>query len=328
MRFGSYAKVSERGNPSSPHPLFPRMREPIFTPSVVPAYAGTHLHPIRCSRVCGNPSSPHPLSSRMRGPIFPYPLGHLHPRRGVPCGRPSCVAHTSPFRSPHERGIPSSSPPLSSRMRGPIFVPSVVLAYAGTHLHPLSCPHERRIPSSSPPLSSRMRGPIFVPSVVLAYAGTHLHPLSCPRVCGDPSSPTPSVTSTPVGASLVGARPVLPTHPPPLSSRMRGPIFVPSVVLAYAGTHLHPLSCPHERGIPSSPHPLSSRMRGPIFVPSVVLAYAGTHLRPLSCPREGGDPSSPPLLSSRMQEPIFAPSLVLAYAGTHLPLPPQSPPLP
>ena len=315
MRFGSYAKVSERGNPSSPHPLFPRMREPIFTPSVVPAYAGTHLHPIRCPRVCGDPSSPTPS-------VTSTPVGAslVGARPVLPTHPPSVLltnagSHLHPIPCPRVCGDPSSPPPLSSRMRGPIF------PYPLGHLHPRrgvpcgrpSCvahtspfrsPHERGIPSSSPPLSSRMRGPIFVPSVVLAYAGTHLRPLSCPRVCGDPSS----------------------SHP--LSSRMQEPIFTPSVVLAYAGTHIRPIRCPRECGNPFSPPLLSSRMREPIFAPSLVLAKAGTHLRPLSCPRVCGDPSSPHPLSSRMREPIFTPSLVLAYAGTHLPLPPQSPPPP
>ena len=89
------------------------------------------------------------------------------------------------------------------------------------------------------------------PSRVLADAGTHPRP----RGCGDPS---PSENPPP-------QRRKRESIPPPLSSRMRGPISSPT----------SKSDAPSGRPIP---HPLSSRMREP--TPSRVLAYAGTHPHP------------------------------------------------
>ena len=111
-----------------------------------------------------------------------------------------------------------------------------------------------------------------------------LPPLPCPREGGDPSHSV--------------------MHPPPVSSRRRGPIpFPPPPVLAKAGTH------------PPSviPPPVSSRKAGTHPLPSF----------PLPCPREGGDPSPsvvPPPVSSRRRGPI--PSVV---PPPYSPLLPQSP---
>ena len=131
-------RAYEGGNTSEPvdtsHPL------PICHPSFVLAYAGTHpLLPLRLV-------------------ILAQSLAPVHTRAGI---------HRS--RSTLPIPYPSVTPPLSSRMRGPIpFSPCVSSfprracppcirgrEYIGAGRHFPSLTHQ-----SPPPLSSRMRGPI------------------------------------------------------------------------------------------------------------------------------------------------------------------------
>ena len=255
---------------------------------------------------------------------FNYPpLAHAladagtHPaffRRGAPCG--------------------SLPPPVSSQMRGPIRPSSV-----GAHLvgvFPLPCPHGCGDPSR------------------LSSVGAHLvgaFPLPCPRGCGDPSrllpqgstlwAPSPSRVPRgcgdpsrllPQGRTLWVLSPsrVLAdagTHPaffrrgvpcgclpPPVSSRMRGPIPPSS-----AGAHLvgaFPFPCPRRCGDPSRLLPQGSTLWVPS--PSRVLADAGTHpaffRRGVPCGR------LPPPVSSRTRRPI-PPSSAGAYLVGAFPLP-------
>ena len=158
--------------------------------------------------------------------------------------------------------------------------------------------------------------------------GVQTHPPRCPRGCG--------------------------THPPSLSSRMRGPI--PLVVLADAGTHPHPVSSRMWEPIPlgvladAGTHPLdvdsdATGVRYSRVEPAPVKTDAGTHPHALSsrmresiptrCPRVCVNPSPPVVpadagtlphpLSSRMRGPIptryprVEPAPVKTDAGIHPP---------
>ena len=170
------------------------------------AHAGTHPPFLTFTR---NPRTL-PLSSRMRGPIPPPPVIPLKIDASIllkPTLLTTCRGGSRTARS--FKPSLCSSPYVASPY------PSLILAYAGTHLRPhsrcsreggnpsfppvASSPIERPswVPSSHPTrtrnprthsLSSRMREPIprSSPSPVI------LAPLVCPRVCGDPSLLLPS----------------------------------------------------------------------------------------------------------------------------------------
>ena len=170
----------------------------------------------------------------MRGPIFVVPVQSL-PRDYLPslpcprgCGDPSPLF-------PRKTCPATISPPLSPRMRGPIpVVPAQSLPR--DYLPSLPCPRGCGDPSPLVPTQNLPRD--YLPS------------LPCPRECGDPSPSFPRKTC-----------PVI-ISPPSLSSRMRGPVPLPSPTPTGAATHLRPL----------------------------VLADAGTHPTPPIChskvPRE------------------------------------------
>ena len=187
-----------------------------------------------------------------------------------PLGAPS----TPPTYSPPPA---AESSPKTSSTTNPNPSPSfVVLADAGTHLSSF----RPRLPSLrhsrvEPALVKTGAGthPLPLPSVVLADAGPILVPHPISRR-GSPRGP-PSLTFTPAPSP----------HPYPLSSRMRGPIPVPTRrACPRENGGGGPILIPHptsRRGVPRGrpsltftpapsphPYPLSSRMRGPICRPS------------------------------------------------------------
>ena len=273
----------------------PRRRGPIpfrYSPSRVLAKAGTHPTPLfrlpPCPREGGDPSHsviPPPLSFRAEprnlvagfspssSAIFPLP------QLPLPCYHPPMEILPSP-----------SSPPVSSRRRGPIPLrhsPSRVLAKAGTH--PLRHSPSRVLakagthppPVIPPPVSSRRRGPIpsVIPPPLSFRAEPRTHPtpsfpLPCPREGGDPSHsviPPPTCHSEQRrGISLPGlASPLLPSvH----CRNSPSPVSIP----------------PWKYSLPLPSPSVSSRRACPRE------GKAGTHPTPsslLPCPREGGDPS-------------------------------------
>ena len=177
------------------------------------------------------------------------------------------VARLAPIPHPLSSRMHEPLPPtVSSRMRGPIPPSS-----AGAHLvgaFPLPCPRgcgaHRLLP----------RGPR--PSSAGAYL-VGAFPLPCPRGCDDPSrllpqgrtlwAPSPSRVLADARTHPAFFRRGVPCGrlPPPVSSRMRGPIRPSS-----AGAHLvgvFPLPCPRGCGDPSpySPvSPLIEQVRQPV----------------------------------------------------------------
>ena len=224
-------------------------------------------------------------------------------------------------------------------------------------------PHDQFPPS---PLSSRMRGPIPLPSTPVHVSGETSPAIPCSRECGDPSpSRQPPSTFRakphPLSRALANAG----THPPPVNPRPRfGAKYSPAchserssprmsfwtyrsgvpnltsrprfgrnltrypVALANAGTHPPPVNPRPRFGRNLTRYPVLSRMRGPIPLPSTPVHVSGETSPALPCSRECGDPSPSRQPPSTFRAKPHPPSRVLANAGTHPPPVNPRPPRP
>ena len=210
-------------------------------------------------------------------------------------------------------------PPVSSRMRGPIFLshPHLILSEAHQHTCHLSraqrpthfilndAKRRRKISSlplnpfwrrhswlPPPPVSSRMRGPIFLSHLHLILSEAHQHTCHLSRA----QRPTHFILNDAKRRRKISPLPLNPfwrrhswLPPPPVSSRMRGPIFLshPHLLLSEAPPHVILRACeeiPLKRQFESVSKAKVSPKLGVLRINSQALSVAEESRRPAHAP--------------------------------------------